>query len=404
MRRGLLIVVILLLSAPAAAGSGPVTAPTDSRDAGPAALNQLGNTQTNLLLLESDRRSRFASPSIDVAMSTAIQRERTGATLDRYTLETALERAETSDQRSSILLTAARQARDRLVQLREREAALRTAFHNGSIDAESYARELAMTRTRAAALQTQVTAIRAASQGDDTTVRSLVEMVESRVIEYQGPVRDRTLAAVQGETVPVGLYVSVSPNGSVLSMIDDGRYVREAYRSDRQSATTVQIPFETVVSRMQTTYPTALNQSTGWGISYLSGGGVYRLDFEPGGTSLTAYLHGDTQEVYYEIREENLDDTGSSLTASVVGNDTRLVVNRSYRGGPLRIATVDNSTGEPVEATVFVEDVRRETGPDGVVWTLTPDSLQFSVTAVRPSGNVTVLVRAIEPVGIEADQ
>jgi hypothetical protein len=198
--------------------------------------------------------------------------------------------------------------------------------------------------------------------------------------------------------------LEVAPNGTVLSMIDDGRYVREAYRNDRQTAATLQIPFDTVVSRMQTTYPTALNQSTGWGISYLTGGGVYRLDFEPSGTSLTAYLHGGTQEVYYEIREEQLADAGSSLTASAVANGTRLVVNRSYRGGPLRIATVDNATGDPVEATVFVENARLGTGPDGVAWTLTPDTLQFSVTAVRPSGNVTLVVRAIEPVGIKAEQ
>ena len=72
-------------------------------------------------------------------------------------------------------------------------------------------------------------------------------------------------------------------------------------------------------------------------------------------------------------------------------------VNRSFPGGPIRIATTDTETGEPVETTVVIAGIDHETTA-GVVWTVSPARARYPVTVSGPTGNFTTTVRPLPTV------
>lgn len=382
MARAALLALLLLCSVPMAAAS-PSAASADPATA-----------QIDLLTLDGEPRSDHVTPSLDVGSALATQHIETEARIDRYALEARFE-ARAPDDRSSLLLGAVLDANSRTDAIREREATLRAAYRNRSISAPTFLRGLAQVHAEAMAVQaTLETVSELADRTEGFSIRQRLAAVENSVVEFQGPVRSRALAATTGEAAPTRLYVSAGPNGVVLSMLQESRYLRSAYRTDRRSGEPEAIPPSEFGELVQV-YPNAYDESFRQRLDS-SGDGIYTIRYFYQDGFLDVYVHGGDRSVFYEIRDRRRNAILRAETASATANGTRLVANRTYPGGPLRLATTNASSGAPIATTVIVDGYRLETGDDGVVYTLMPDSPRVSVTAVGPQGNVTTSVRPLD--------
>lgn len=384
MVRAALLALLLLCSAPLAAAT-----PAD-----PAA------AQIDILTLEDEARSDIVAPSLDLGAALASQRIEAEAQLDRYALEARFE-ARAPDDRSGLLLGAVIDARSRTDAIRQREATLRAAFRNRSISAPTFVRELAQIYAEAQAVRvTLETVSELADRTEGFSIRQRLASVENRVVEFQGPVRSTALAATTGSETPTRLYVSASPNGVVLSMLEAGRYLRTAYRTDRRTGEPEVIP-PAEFGELVRIYPNAYDESFRQRLDS-SGDGIYTIRYFYQDGFLDAYVHGGDRAVFFEFRDRQRSAIVRPESTAAVSNGTRLAANRTYPGGPLRLATTNASSGAPVATTIIVDGYRLETGDDGVVYTLMPDSPRVSVTAVGPWGNVTTTVRPLDLQAINA--
>lgn len=402
MARAVVLALLALLALPVGVAGAPAAG-------GPSGAVVGSIDDVAILTLNGSARTSFATPSMDVATAVAIQRGGAAARLDQLALKERLAAASSNDEREQLLFEAATAAEIRIADLRDEQRALRSAYVDREIDTATFVRRLALLHTRADRLRTRLAAIGAqADRLPRFSMNSRIQLLESKLIGSRGPVRERATAALRGDEPPARLYVSASVDGHELAMLQDGRYVRAAYRSDLQTPDSVSsFSLDAADSRAFSLYPVAYNDSRqpgfGQNIDGTIGGNIYLVQLTFPSGSVNAYLDDGTRTVFFEIHERRLDLLGPRPGTEATANGTRLVVNRSFPGGPLEVTVTDNATGEPVSATVLVDGARFETGPDGSVWTLGPASVTFDVTAVRPGGNVTVSVRPLVPATVTGE-
>lgn len=393
MYRAALLSFIILFSLPAAA-SVPLS-PSSSAQS-------LGGPNADILLLDAPSESDFVTPSLDVGVSVAIQRDAVAARLDRYALTERVQNASSDGARRDLLFAAVIDAKARAEALQAEEQAIRAAYVNGTLDSDAFVTEMARLDARARHLRLYLDLVDTyATQVPEFTLQRRLQVIEVTLVGLHGPVRDRALSSIQGTAPPTRLYVESSSNGVVLSVLAGDRYVREAYRADSRTEAADELSLDRIETRMEEIYPEITGRNYPYGVRGLPAW-AYRITFDLPGGSLTAYIDGGTQDVFYEVLDRRVTALGNDQTVNATENGTHVVVNRSYPGGPLRIATYDNATGDPAAATVIVSDHRIATGTDGVVWTLTPRAERFTVTVVRPPGNVSLLVRPISTASINS--
>lgn len=396
MGRAVLLAVLLVLALPL----GVAGAPT-----GDQAETAGGPGDVAILTLNGTSRASFATPTVDVGTALAVQRDAGAAQLERYALDERFQNTDGTEARQTLLFESATAVEIRIAALRDQERAIRTAYANREVDTETYVRQLAVLGARVGELRATLDRIQAhADDIPEFSIRRRVQLLDAALYGFEGPVRARVRATMRGDAPPTRLFVSVSGSGVVLSTIENGRHVREAYRADHRDTETVGgMTLNEAAERSEILYPDAYNTSTSirTGIIGLSGG-LYRLDIELRQGVVTAYLDGATRNVFFESQGRRLDLLDPR--PAVVGSDngTRLVVNRTYPGGPLRVTVTANATGQPRQVPVVVQGTRLETGDDGTLWTLGP-AAPYQVTAVGPQGNVTVSVRPLEPTPVAAE-
>lgn len=378
------VVLALLVVLPLVAGSGAADV---------AAPSQLAATDdVGILVLDGQSRAGFATQRLDVGTAVAAEREVAAAQLRWHTLDEQFT-ASNDQARRELLFQAATAVEIRSSALHVEEQALWATYVNGSISTDRLVRELVLLDTRTAILGASLGRIgEYADRVPGISLQARLRTLEANLVGSSGPVRDHAAAAASGDALAARLYVEVSPGGIVLATIDNSEYIREAYRVDQRSDSSGVFGLDEAVSRTAEVYPVAYNENTSLqtGISGL-GGGLYRINIEFREGALTAFLDGTTRNVFYEIQERDLDLLMPSASVETVENGTRLVVNRSYAGGPLRVAVYDQETGDPIETTVVVADTRLETDSRGVVWTLAPtDRTNISTVGLGDEASITV--------------
>lgn len=350
-----------------------------------------------ILLLGSPTTAEFTTQSLDIGATLTTQRDTAIGHLERYAFDAALRDASTEQAKRDRLRAAVDDVDRHVESLVAEEQRLRAAYVNGSVSTEAFIRGLTRNTARAQQLRDDIDRLtfRTTDIGG-VGLRSRLETLDTTLIPFTGPVRSTATASVRGDEPSVRLYVDVSSNGIVLAAISDGVYVREAYRSDLRTTSRPTIGLDEAVALANNHYPVAFNNSLRTGVGFLQGS-VYRIDIQLRDGSITAYLDGGSGDVFYEIHERRLQQVTDPTGATVTANSTRLIVNQSYMGGPLRVVTVDNTTGAGVAATVVIDGERFVTGNDGVLWTMVPPKAFFSITAVRSTGNTTVIIEPSKP-------
>lgn len=377
------LVALLLLAVPTAAS------PTGPAADGPA-------MAPSMLTLEPGQQGDFVTPSIDVSAALTIGHERGAERIRRETLVARLDEASNETAKQRILFLAATDIKRSATTLREHECASRLAYRNGSSTVDDYARRLAINAARGQQLRLSIRTIgRLAETVPEITIRDRI--LETRLIGLDGPVRERIRSTLDGSGAGSRIHVMASRNGTVLATFDDrGRYLREAYRGDRWTRNTVgETTLPGIVGRIRDTYPMAYNRSTSTSFTGGLGRGIYAATLQLSSGTLEAHLDADTGKVFYEVRAGSPESMASDSVSTARTDTLRLVVNRSVPGGPLRIATIDSESGTPVDRPVVVDGRALRTGPDGVLWTLTPDDPQFSIRVATDDGPVAVTVRPL---------
>ena len=399
-RAALLALLVACAFVGTAAGGSPPT-----QTAPPPQIDDGNGADVAMLGLDGTTRSEVLTQGVDVSTAVATQRETASSAIDRRAMQLAFDRAEDDQARRELLFEAATDVEIAISALRSQQRGIRSDFVNGTIGSHEYARSRAVANARADELRSDLTVIRElAGRVPQFSMRSRLGTLEATLITFSGPVSDHVQSTIDGRTDGTRVYVAVSPNGSSLSVIEDGQYLRETARSDLWTPdTAVLIGFDEVISRVAEVYPAFNTSRASGGISTLgpegtdlAPAGLYRINIQYQDRTTAAYLDGDTRNVFYEVQRVRLASMQPGPAVSEVENGTRLAVNRTFDGGPLRIAVADNATGTPADVPVLVDDDRYQPGSDGVVWALAPEG-RAEVVALGPTGNVSVTVVPVRP-------
>lgn len=282
----------------------------------------------------------------------------------------------------------------RLDALREREREAVRQYHAGELTRQGLLRELARIDTEAESLQRS---LRALSELDSEvpgySIEGTADDLRSQLDLLQGPVRERVDEAFVGDNEPPTVRIRTADIGVVLETVDGGRYVREAVRFDKvnRSVPDSLNTIGEVEDRMETLYPWAMAESEQVNFGSPSDG-LYVVYVEHPQGDLTVYLDGGTGEVFREVQRLDLSTLPRQSVATSTGNGLAVDVERTVKGGPLRINVTEASSGAPVDATVVVGNTTLgRTGDDGTLWAVEPTGVyRLRVVDDARSTNVTV--------------
>lgn len=389
MRRLALLIVVFLIASTLAITAIPA-ASTQSLPGDQAAVG--------VLTLDTETRTEFSSQSLNVAAALGNQHQETKTRLNRYAFNVAFAEAESDGARRGVLIDATSDLDYQLQQLTAQDHRLRAQYANGSIEEAAYIRGLARIDREARELERNLDRIdRAADRVPQPGVNPDIRRLRTEIVGLAGPVRGQAAVAMTGERPPARFYIEAASNGLVLSGIDSGRYEREAVRTDhRSSEVDPSFDLDSAVSRSRELYPEAFNESISTGVRFI-GKGRYQVDITLRSGAIRSYLDSGTRLAFYERQRHELAPDSDAPVAVETENETRVAVNRTYPGGPLRIAVTDTDSGAPKDALVDVAGHRISTDQSGVAWTLGPPALEFPVVVVTDSGTVSMTVRPIQP-------
>ena len=172
----------------------------------------------------------------------------------------------------------------------------------------------------------------------------------------------------------------------VLATIKNEKYLREAYVWDQESLSGG-ISLDEAISRTATLYPIAYNSEVSQQTGIMGKGRGYQIEigFESG--SLTSYLDGGTRNVFYEIQERKLGVVESKSKVEFRGDGTKVVIERGFVGGPLKVEVYDDSTGNTAPAMMLIGTSREEKINRGGTWILAPNENVKIV--VETNGKIT---------------
>ena len=386
--RAALVVVALLLAPAIASGATPHPEATavDESATNDTPLNRIAH------LTLGGGTEALANQSVNATSAVTIGRGDAAARLEDYA---AAERLNRTNRTGAVLDRTLDGVEARMNQLETDSRRLGSRYANGSITPRQFVHGVAKIQARTARLEDRLRRLDGqAGQYGNATHRDRIDHLEQRLLGHAGPVRDRVLDAVAGRTGTLHVYAAGSENGVTFAAIDGGEYVRGAYRGDRRGDPPAAISLRRAFERFEDLYPVAFGFSDQLSLQGINDDSeVYRLEKQlPFGT-LVSYLDGRTEDVFHEVQRRQLDRIDQPASATATANGTRLIVNRSHVGGPLRIATDEN--GSAVGRTIQVGERRVDTGGDGVAWTLMPPARRVEVTATGPEGTVTVTVEPI---------
>jgi hypothetical protein len=410
--RSLAMVAVLLL---AAAGSAAAPAPSPGADAalagdgadpslqaGPATTPiepSVPNT-TNYLALPADgiETARIGSVRLDVGSALALGSSDLRGQYNATRFAVRLERAEGNEP---VLRRTVVDLRNRIDSLQARQRTAITDYNRGELTTRGFVREMAVVDRRARLSRRLADEVvsRANSPLVDRELLLEARYVRAELDALTGPVRQRAGAALTGEReTSLRVYVETSADGVVLSTVDSGLYVREAYLEADRSITGDAITGTGDAYDLVTTerYPWAGENVAGGGVDGFPGGtdgqSLYRVTVPHTQGTLIAYLDGQSGEVFKEVQIKRLAAAPTNDAIVNSTDDAVLSLGRTHAGGQLMIGLSDPAIGEGLAGVpVYVGDDRvGTTGEDGVLYTLQPrDSAR--VVAEAPAGNVTAV-------------
>lgn len=412
-----LVAVALLVAAPVIAAStapaspsvatpSPRASPSSAvTDAATTTVAPNGSNATRVMSIPGPavRRTAVERQAVDVGAAATFGANASAVRMRTLAVVARVENASTNETRAARIDAALEGARTRTTALGQRRARTLSAFNDGDLTARAFVVRLARYRLEAMALRDRVSRLRTlASDTPGVSGEAAVEL-QFELQTFDGPVRRRAAESLTGAAAPTRVYVETGPQGVELATIDGDSYSREAIRGALRRDGDAELDELDALNVTARSYPEMWRTRTSDGrVIGPSSLLVTRVRHERG--RLTAYVDADSREVFKESQRRPLSSFVNRSATVNVRSNLRLVVNRSYPGGPLRITVTDAETGDPANATVTINIGSSRTlyvgptGEDGTAWALSPPG-SYGVTAVADGGTRVVVVQtnATEP-------
>lgn len=351
-------------------------------------------------------------PAVDATNVTAVTVDAGGATeigadaaatrIGTDALATKLETTDDGEERRELLRRGVGRLAARSTTLDDRQSAAIRAYNDGETDAQKLLVELARIDRTARLLERRAVLLQNASRATFPSGSPLVDNVtrlRSGLRRFQGPVRERVAGAVEGRVHDGRVFVATTDRGVTLTTIVNDTYVREVYRGFLWSSGGRGLSVTEATTATAEAYPeiwAVRNRTSGTG----SNGSFVLSVTHPGGT-LDSHVRGENRRVFREVQRLSLEAYPPGPGVSRQLNGLVMQVNRTYPGGPLRVAVTDAQTGEPVNTSVSVSPIGQPnldqagvTGDSGVLWTLGPGGSPqgYTITADETDSSRVVIV------------
>ncbi len=363
-------------------GAGAIDGP-----AGPASVHGT-NLTLRVLSLRAATVSRIGSYDRDANLGTAlgVATADADATLRTETTVRRVESAGTSAERERRILAAIDRVERGEAALDEQQTAAIREHAAGDRSDRELLDELVRVAAVAGAYDRRLDRLDdLAADTDGFSAPNRVDELRLRLQVYEGPVRDRALETVRGDTASAEIHVESSRNAVVLATIDGDEYVRESLRRDHWNRDGDAIGSQTAIDVAVASYPetTALRQPDAFGA-----GAIQRITVPHEYGTLRSFVSGGTAQVFVEHQRINLDTFPDHELVSTTSDGFDITVNRSYPGAPVTVTVRDESSDDPVPGVTVTKSVGGgdseaigTTDGNGTVRTLSP-AKTYRITVV----------------------
>lgn len=392
----LAILLSLVLVVPASIGG---VALLDANSASLAPQEGVSENTTRVLRLDQIQSAGFGEPTVVVLDAATTQEAELDTAYSLSAVDRRLADAPNATARRQVLENYTEAAAADVRALQDAESAARRAYVEGDLTATEYARRLAVIHARAESLQRflgstshpqpNMWAYTASYPG----LQDRVNFLREEVTHLTGPIRDEMAAAVRGEREPIRVFVAAGDTGFELSHIrPDGNYVRAAYRADNidddpGGARSIEI----ILRIAPELYPWSLAENASGPGSLAAtpvpAHGSIRTTIQHPHGRVIAQIDATTEQVYYEVQYKRLEALPVEYTGDRTENETRVLVSRTYAGGPIQVRVLDVSgenTSGYVGTPVTVNATTRQTDGDGIAWFVSPQG-EYNVTTAANS-------------------
>ncbi|ATW88687.1 hypothetical protein halTADL_1935 [Halohasta litchfieldiae] len=415
MKRLPLVIAILLITTVIGAGVGPLLGDTDSVgqadpvDFEPSYATQVTETTEadrgviNVLAIPTGdiERSELRRQYADLGPASEFD---TGVTTDRLAtraIERQLESTSADAERESQLDAELSTVEAEVDGLETRERTATRAFSRGEIAPREFLIELATIHLKATVLRDRTAMLesRASTFDDERFSNSRFQRIEYDLQMLEGPLRAHAVAVLRAERPANRIMIETSDSGIALTAIDDGQYIREVTRKELRKNGTGELTPERAEELTQQQYPTLWNRSTSWSSAGPGSLFVMSVNFEQGG--FQTFIDGPSERTFIEHQQLPLDTVITGSETTKIQDGLNVTVEQTYAGGPFRLTVTDESTGEPVEATVTVGQDGQEsqtvgtTDAEGALWALSPRGT-FTIT-IFGEGNSAAFIDITPP-------
>ena len=406
MLRSLRVLCALLVVVAVVPASTPLAGGLKSDGAGP--VEQTAQVQpvterntTNVLLLTGETTTGYARSTVNIAPVIDATRGVVGIELRQRVVTNRLRSASTTDRRRQVLRQETERLAEEVAELQRAEERALARYERGEISDEELLRVLASVDTEARRANELVSVLQdEASQVQFLTATSdQLQTLQVELATMYGPVRQHAGQVFRGEAPPTRVHVTVAGEAVALSAIRGNTYIREAtVPANLELGSSDQFASESeVIARIGELYPWAWTSDTSSVRTYTNfENGFYRINVDHTHGQLTSYVDGSTQNVFREIQYKSVNRMPTGPSVAGTQNGTTVRVNQSFVGGPIEVTATDAISGDPIQATVYVDGAAVGRTVNGRLWVPGPAS-QYEVTVAAEAGNVTVSAEAIQP-------
>ena len=352
-----LFAVLLLTSSVAATAGVPGLAPASiqSGDVSSSVDAAQNRTLANVLTLAPGdiERTNFSQSGANASAALSLRDVRLSRQLNAQRTETRLADLESDTEKQAYIRRALTEVEIRMNELRQTEREAFRRHSTGEFSTTELVTELARVDTVSRQLAQNATRLADASEDiEGFSVQTRVDAIRLELRTLQGPVRAHAAAVIRGDSSPTRVYVHTTPEGVVLSTIQERTFVREVYDGARRLTGTNAVTGEEIEPLMSERYP-SLTQRGRISAQTAREGDIWVAVVPHRRGSLTAYIDKtDPGSIFREERSLVLNQTPPSESVNETRVGLRITVHPSYPGGPMLVAVEDAQTGDPVRADV----------------------------------------------------
>ena len=360
------------------------------------------NRTFRTLSMPADAEPRIGSTThgANLGPSLGFAVDETDAAVETAAVVQRIESAETSTERQRRILAAISRVERDEVSLNSRQTEAFSAHASGELSDRELLDELVRIAATAREYDRRLETLDAlAEETDGFSSPTRLDELQVALQVYEGPVRERALAAARGEISATDIHVESTEGAVVLTTIVDGEYVREAFRTDRWDRGGGAISNDAAIEATTAAYPetAALREPDAFGA-----GAVQRITIPHEFGTLRTFVSGGTERVFVEHQRIDLAAFPDTESVTESGDGFNVTVERSYVGGPVTVTVLDEEAGEPVSDVTVTKSVGDgdsqsigTTDDNGVVRTLSPAG-SYRITVVDEPR--VVVIDGLEPI------